>query len=132
MSSLDKYLAGEPLNDELAALREGKTEVQLSREAPSSNGKRSEDPNRTLTRSEREFLKELRQSEGWPVLIQVLEKRLEILKQAAMSKSERDPLGNQVEIAKSWAYVALLRDLIFSFPEMVKEEIAPLDAARGK
>lgn len=121
------YLNGEPLNEELAAVQAGKVVLMENRE-PVANRQAGviEDAERPLSRTERLELKELRQSDGWPVLMRLLEKRFQTLRKAAINMSQNDPLGNSAEIGKTWAYVGMYARAKIEIEALLEEELKAL------
>lgn len=121
------YLSGEPLNDELAAIRQGKVVLMENRD-PVAHPQTGaiEDAERPLSRAERLELKEMRLSDGWPVLMRLLQKRFQTLRKAAINMSQNDPLGNAGEIGKSWAYVTLYQRAKIDMETLLDEELKAL------
>lgn len=122
----ESYLNGKPLNDELAAVQQGKV-VLMENRATVANPQTGviEDPERELSRAERLDLRELRQSDGWPILMRLLQKRYQALRKAAINMSQNDPLGN-AEIGKSWAYVVMFQRAKIDIEALLEEEMKVL------
>lgn len=118
-SNFEKYLAGEPLNDELAAIKAGQLpELRGLAGMPNLNQAQAAeprpltDPERELTREERIALREIRQAPGWPVLQRLLEKSTIAHTKAAIALSQDDPLGSGTELNQMWVIVKLWKQTI--------------------
>lgn len=126
----EKYLAGEPLNEELAALKEGRSRDFLETTPawpPSLRLITGGDIERELTRGERMDLKELRQSAGWPVVVRLLEKTSAIHKKGAISSSQTNPLANKDTIAEEWAYCTMFDRAKGEIQALIEAELRQLD-----
>ena len=123
-TNLEKFLAGEPLNAELAAIRSGD---QVEAPAPTKPEVKIEEPERELRKQEREALRRLRMSTGWPVLLRLFEKSFQIHRKAAIALSEQNPLANRDQVAESWAYVAMLKRARLETEGLVDTEVAKLE-----
>lgn len=125
----EKYLAGEPLNEELAALQRGAERAAVNPFPPSPsyalavNG----DPERELTNTERLDLKEMRLSPGWPVMQRLFQKLFAIHHKSAITLSQYSPLENRDKIAEEWAYVVMYRRAIDEFNKLAATEVAELE-----
>jgi hypothetical protein len=114
-TNFEKYLAGEPLNEELAALKAGRLpEFELRENASLTQAAGSEsfgDDEKPLTRDECVALREMRTSAGWPVMQKLIRKTTLAQKKAAMLISEQDPLGAGRELANAWLEVKVWKQL---------------------
>ena len=126
----EKYLAGEPLNDELRDLRDGKTPEPLAPVLPWPIPEPMEDAERDLTRTERLALKELRASDGWPAMMRLLEMTVLLHRKSVITFSERDPLNHKDEIANQWAYLNSLRSAKQAIQALVDAEVKKADEER--
>lgn len=122
----EKYLAGEPLSPELAELRDGKP-VQFFANPIGEGHTYPVDPERELTRIEREQLKELRMHPGYLVLQRLGEKLFENHKKGAIALSQHNPLVNSDAIARQWAQTTMFRLALTQIDTGVSLEIAKLD-----
>lgn len=127
-TNYDKYLAGQPLNEELAQLRAGRMpDVFETPEHASLAGApfREQgfvgDAEAPLTHEERIALRELRLSPGWPVLHKLLNRAAASYKKAAIILSETDPLAK--DLADLWLSVKLSKELANRFIYAVAIEI---------
>jgi hypothetical protein len=105
-SNLEKYLKGEPINEELAALKEGRLPE---------------------TEPFRVNLKEMLMHPGWPVLHRLLEKATLRQQESATLLSQNNPLANAQPIAEAWAYVAIYKRAHEDLDLLVEMEIKALD-----
>ena len=126
----EKYLAGEPLNDELRDLRDGKTPEPQAPVLPWPIPEPMEDAERELTRTERLALKDLRASDGWNVQMRLLEKAIAGHRNSVINMSQRDPLTNKDAIANQWAYLNALKSAKQAIEAMVNEEVKKADEDR--
>ncbi|MGA9668421.1 MAG: hypothetical protein WBQ94_04390 [Terracidiphilus sp.] len=118
-TNLEKYLAGEPLNEELALLKAGKLPLlqepgngawlaDVTRAAEVS----LDEIRRPLTREERAALREMRTGGGWIVLQKLLKRATIGHTEAAVRASEDDPLGKREEIAQLWLTLKVWKRLV--------------------
>jgi hypothetical protein len=121
-SSLERYMAGEPLTPELAALRDGQ-QVQLSGDGVRPAAPVVENADRELTRAERAHLRELRLAPGWPVLQRLEEKIFQMHQKGAITTSQSDPLRNGESISQEWAYVTMIRRAFGELELLMQAEI---------
>jgi hypothetical protein len=135
LEAFEKYFRREPLNDELAAIQRGedadpphpaeiadKRTGEIAPEIAQRGGLLDWTPSRVELRE----LAELRTCEGWDVLMRLLKKRLEILRERAINGSQIDPLGNQGAIAQNWAYHGMYGQAIGEIEPMVMEQLERL------
>ena len=113
-TNFEKYMRGEPLNEELQALRDGRlnefTPMPGTGTGPEATIQLGPDNvNRPLDKWEREALKELRQGPGWGGLQRIMQKAIRTHEESAILLSQEDPLGKQSEIAQEWAYVKIFK-----------------------
>jgi hypothetical protein len=128
ISNLEKYLAGLPLNDELAALRDGRgadAEPVIPPWLPGMAPGRDED--RDLNRDERETLREAKIAGVFTVVGKLQRKALKIHTQSATIESEIDPLRFPQDVASQWAYVKMFRRAIAEMGMLVEAEIGKLE-----
>jgi len=136
LTNYEKYLAGEPLTEELAELRRGDDQAHrksltgiLEAFAPRAQAGGEDRP---LSRDERLALKEAQQAGGVTTIIRLLHMSLRAKIEAARIDSEIDPLARSAEIGRSWAYVAIYRRICLEIEGMITVAIAELDdAAHG-
>lgn len=129
-SMFERYSRGVPLNEELAALRDGAGQQPTQAAPGRTRLDLVEDVERELERSERLALKEMVMSPGWTVLRRLLEKSFHRQKKGAISVSQDDPLGNAQKIAEVWAYVKALDRVKHEIPVMVQAEIDEMDGVK--
>jgi hypothetical protein len=130
-TNFEKYIAGQPINEELKALREGRLpEISpfLVTGIPEAAQPAPGGDKRPLSRSERIALKELRDGPSWPVIQFLLKKATLLHVDSATLLSQDDPLGKNEEIAQLWAYVKMFKRAHSEFNLLVEAEISELDA----
>lgn len=108
-----KFLRGEPLTEELAQLRAGNLpllEPVFPVAAPGAiEARMAADIEKPLAKDERNALREMRSSAGWPVFQKLLERAIMRHTDAAVNISQVDPLQNSAAIAEAWAYLLILK-----------------------
>lgn len=119
--TLEQYLKGEPLNEELAALKKG--EEPLDADSRTSVSAPSPFDARPLDNDDREHLRRWRYEAGWPLMLRLLDNDTQRLENLAKAASLDNPLGNREEIAAQWAYVAMLRRVRERLVWLVDQEI---------
>ncbi len=117
------YLAGRPINEELAALREGRI---LEAEQPKVTTEEPPAPGR-ITRRDRLDLKELVALPGYRVLHRLIENATLEAQKRANVIAEDDPIGKAAELAQVFAYVKMRRLVLSHLIAEVKEELAKLE-----
>ena len=132
MTPHEKYMAGEPLNDELAALRDGREKGFYEQPAIPQNLRviTGGDVGRDLTKAERMALRDTRNGPGWPVLVRLLEKTSHIQEKSAIASSQTDPLGNKEAIANNWAYKAMFDRAQIELQMLVEAEVKQLEDSK--
>ena len=134
-TNFEKYLAGEPLNEELAALKAGRLpEFELRENASLTQAAGSEsfgDDEKPLTRDECVALREMRTSAGWPVMQKLIRKTIFAQKKAAMLISEQDPLGAGRELANAWLEVKVWKQLTAQLTWLIVIAIESLEDPHG-
>jgi hypothetical protein len=128
VSRHERYLRGLPLTEEEAAKA---AETAAMKVLPWPGTGRVDDVERELTRRERQALRELRESDGWPVLIRLQEKIFHESKKSAISLSEANPLANGDEIAQKWAYTMMMRAAALVERSIVEAEVKQADEEQG-
>jgi hypothetical protein len=127
---LEKYLAGEPLNEELARLREGRPDPVEDWPLPPISPFDSNPDTQPLTASDRSLLREAKANGVLAIFGRVLKKAVQVHRTSAMLTSENDPLGHAAEISREWAYVLMFKRATLEFEQLVEAEIAEGDLAR--
>lgn len=117
-----RYLRHEPINAELAAVRDGRE--------PAEEAVQKRPPEPVITDAERELLSferaallELRMHAGWPVLMRLFEKAYDSEEKSAIAVSRQDPLSHKDSIANCWAYVEMIRAARNMVVGMVDREV---------
>jgi hypothetical protein len=126
LTAHEKFLRGEPLTPELAALREGRDPETRPRPAPAER-RAYDDPERELTRPERLDLKEFWEMPGQKLYLRIAEKAIHFHQKRAISLSQDDPLTNRDAVANAWAYVKVLRRAVAELEVIVNTELAELE-----
>lgn len=131
MNALDRYMSGEPLNDALAAMREGRIEEDERGFglpiAVTPHPWKDLNPDRPLTDADRLDLRELLQLPGWTVLIRLSNKLIQKHTDAAISKSQISPLANAEAIAEEWAMVGMYKRAMLEILALGKAETGQLE-----
>lgn len=123
LTNHEKYLAGLPLNDELAALARGEMPEQEPASAPvlqeNSGGIAK------LTRTDRIALKELRQSDGWGALQKLLKMIVQDCRESAILVSENNP--DEKTVVGAWQDVTIVKRAYDVAGTRVDAEVKQLD-----
>lgn len=121
--SLEQFLKGEPLTEELAALKRGDERDEDFR---SSVPELSPSVVRSLDDDDREHLRRLKLEPGWTVMLQLLDNDIRHQENLAKEASMNDPLGNREQVANAWAYIAMLQRAKNRIIMLIDEQIAKL------
>jgi hypothetical protein len=135
LSNHEKYLAGEPLNDELAAIKAGQLPdfgIGLAGSNAAPAGEPLTNLDRELSRDERIALREIRFGPGWPVLQRLLEKSTLQHTKAAIAFSQEDPLGSGAELNQMWLTVKLWKRTITELNYAVAVEMQAIEEEMKK
>lgn len=131
MGQFEDFLKGQPLNEELARIKDGATEEAGTSDATPRMDWEIDDPNRPLTQDEREDLARLTTERGWLVLMRLRKRTCADLERAATLASRQSPLQNAERIATGWAQLAIYEQAIETEAALIAQEIAQLKR-RGK
>lgn len=111
MSQWERFMANEPVNEEIADLIE-----DLQNAAPGTGqpfpAASPDNPYRDLTLDERENLRRMTFEPGWAVLRRIEERLLNRFRDAATLLSESDPLGDERRLALAWARTNCFREVV--------------------
>lgn len=129
-TNFEKYLAGEPLNEELAALKAGRLpefEIRENLFQPAVSTEPLGDDEKPLTREECVALREMRTSAGWPVMQKLIRRATIAHKKAAMLLSEQDPLSAGRELQNAWLEVKVWKQLTAQLTWLIVTAIESLE-----
>lgn len=132
LTAFERYIDRVPLNEELADIRAGKQDIAEPVLAESTNAVTAEVTERAglqdwkPTRKQLVELSETFNSEGWKVFRTLMKKRLEILRETAITLSQIDPLRNKELISEEWAYHAIHRKVMDEMEPIVMDQLARL------
>lgn len=143
LAAFEKYLDREPLNDELAGILAGESDgAEPLHPAEVADGVTRESTTEATPRTprgglldwtpSRKQLGDLAEtvgSEGWAVFLDLMKKRLEVLRETAITVSQNDPLRNKDAVADEWAYHGIYRKVVNEMQPMVHEQLARLRVA---
>src|SRR5208283_4023335 len=124
MNDLEKYLKGEPLTAELAALKNGDDEHRQ----PQMRDFR-DFPNlvEMIDDDDREHLRRLTLEPGWAVLLKLLDTDIRKAEDAMKDASLDRPLSNPSELASGWADVAKMKAIRLRMVRIIDAEVRKLD-----
>lgn len=123
----EKYLRGEPLTPELAAVRDGRDPGETKPRPAPAERRSYDDIERELSRPERLDLKEFWEMPGQKLYLRIAEKAIHLHQKRAISLSQDDPLANRDEVANAWAYVKMFRRVVAELQVIVNGEVAELE-----
>jgi hypothetical protein len=122
MDDLEKFLMGQPLNEQLAALQRGEDEAEpLSCPAPRTQAAGAMDD------GDREHLRRLRTEPGWPLFLRLLDRDIQSQEESIRNMSMQDPLGNRDKVAEGWAYIAMMKRVRVRAVMLVDAEVEKLE-----
>jgi hypothetical protein len=130
MTPHEKFMAGVPLTDELAAVRDGRDQPEPKPRPAPVERRAYDDPERELSRPERLDLKEFWEMPGQKLYSRIAEKAIHLHQNRAINLSQEDPLKNRDQIANAWAYVKMFRRAIAEMELIVSGELAELENER--
>lgn len=127
MSQFEDYLQGKPLTPELAAMKrgedpEGAPASRASKIAVMPGGKAVA---RELDDNDRESLRRLKLEPGWPILLRMLDMRLQNQEDAVKRASKDSPFDGKVP--GLWAEIKALEAVRLSITAMIDNEIQILE-----
>lgn len=131
-TDFERYLAGEPLNEDLAAIRDGR-QIESEDSTPAwakqfdSIASAGEGREPDLVRGERIELKFMREQTGWAVFLRLQKRAIEARVSQARLLSEQDPLDNRDKVAQAWALVSMYRLACEQMILAVEQEIQKLE-----
>lgn len=105
-SQLEKFLTGQPLSEENAALMEGR---EPAAEAIFKQDQAESGP---LTDDDRTWLRRLVNEPGFAVLLRLLNSTIIHREESAKVLSSIDPFGQKDKIASEWAYIACFKAIM--------------------
>ena len=129
--NLDDYLKGKPMTAELARLAAGDEDVEDPGTSPAYSPGPSHvipfgPPSRLIDDDDREHLRRLLLEPGWPILLKLLDRRLQLQEDAAKAATKINPFAP--ENAAQWAAVAALERVRHEMVTLAESEVAQLDA----
>lgn len=130
-TAFEKYLAGEPLTDELRILRDGDAAAPgFPWPTPESPWTATVSAEKPLTMAERALLHEAKANGVLATLMHCAKRALQQHIQNATMDSENDPLARSAEISRQWAYVAMYRRAALELEQLIDAEIKMLEGER--
>jgi hypothetical protein len=120
-SQLENYLAGIPLDEESAALLEGRDPLEIPAEsAPAGESKANDEP---LTDDDRVWLRRMLHEPGFGIFLRLLNSAILNREKGVTLLSSQDPLSNKERIVNEWAYIACFKTVMQDIQLMVQEQI---------
>lgn len=125
---LEAYLKGMPQTAELARLARGdEDEAEAPANVAQMPGPRLVRP---IDDDDREHLRRLLLEPGWPILLKLLDRRLQLQEDAAKAATKADPFAGAN--AGIWAAVAALERVRHEIVALAMSEVALLDAKQAE
>lgn len=132
MSDLEKYLKGEPLTPEMAALQRGEEDDPAARIGAHLKynyfAKGLAGIAEPLDDDDREHLRRLSLEPGWAVLFKLLDNDIRKSENAMKVASMTDPLADPPRLASGWADVAKMKAIRQRMVQLIDEEVKKLEA----
>lgn len=121
-SQLENYLAGIPLDEESAALLEGRDPALAipAESAPAGESKANDEP---LTDDDRVWLRRMLHEPGFGIFLRLLNSAILNREKGVTLLSSQDPLSNKERIVNEWAYIACFKTVMQDIQLMVQEQI---------
>jgi hypothetical protein len=125
-SQLERYLTGLPLNDENAALMEGRDPALEAEPETVTLGetKANEEP---LTDDDRTWLRRLVHEPGFGIFLRLLNSAITKREKGVTLLSSQDPLNNKDRIVNEWVYVSCFKTVMRDIQLMVQEQIKNIE-----
>lgn len=119
LNQFERYLQGLPLNEENAALMEGRDPaLELKSETFTFKDSKEE-----LTAEDRLWLRRLVFEPGFAILLRLLDSAVRRREESATLFSSQDPLNNGDKIAKEWAYVACFKTVLADIRRLLDTQV---------
>lgn len=125
MSQLEDFLQNKPLNERLARLRAGEDEDEPAPPVAGPVLVRPGRDGREMDDDDREHLRRLRLEPGYPVLLRMLDRRLQFQEDAVKRASKDNPFAPAVP--GMWAEVKALEAVRSSIDHMIETEVRILE-----
>lgn len=117
MSQLEKYMLNIPLTPEIDELKNGPSAEREYQRTPVRVA------NMPLKDGDIRALRQLREYPGWSTLMNLLDSRIEQIRQNAILLCETDPVGNQEAAAKVWLHVSAWKGVRTELDILIEEAI---------
>jgi len=121
MDQLEQYLRGIPLNEENAALLEGRDPALEYPIESMTLGQNQ--TNEEITDEDREWLRRLPHEPGFKVFWRLLNNAVAKRERSAILLSSQDPISNRDRITTEWTYVACFKTVLRDIELMVQQAV---------
>lgn len=120
MGMYEDYIAGKPLNERLARLMAGQDEDPEPEQPAAQTYGRAD--LRPLDDEDRRNLRSLKFHAGWPILLRMLDRRIQKIEDSAKQASKTNPTAKD-ENAAMWAEVAAFENTRKELVVMLESEV---------
>lgn len=127
-TTLENYLAGKPLNRNMARLMKGEEDEDRQPEGPRIVTNFADGT--PLTDHDRRHLERMLGSAGWQVLLKLLDTKLQHQEDSARAQSLKNPLTRKDEIAAMWAQLSADKEARNRIVALAEGEVEILKATR--
>jgi hypothetical protein len=117
-NTLENYLAGRPLSEELAALIDDQDEQRASHSPDPFPLTTTDGP---LTAEDKQCIRRLVYEPGFQLLIKVINTTIQNHEDSVRLLSTTDPLKNKERIVNEWAYVACFKRVLAEIRSIVEK-----------
>lgn len=131
MGQLEDFLQGKPLNDALAALKDGEDPDRKKGPQAVEEGANPKSKRQRLNNDDREWLRRLTLEPGWNILMWLLDSAIEQREESAKLLSQQDPVNHQAEIITAWTYTAAFKEVARLMRDRIRAEIQFLQLQQG-
>ena len=126
-TDLEKYLQGEPINAEMAALMAGRDPaLELEEDQAPAPAAAAGKSRRPITDDDREELRRWSLEPGMQIFRRLVDAWIDRQESQVRQTSLADPLENREAVANGWAYIAMQRRALAAMEGLIQREVDKL------